>query len=242
VTGQTNRQIQHSTTFEQGRFIKRYKRFFAEVELPQKGLITAHCPNTGSMKGCLKEGAPVYISLSSNRKRKLPYTLEAIKPEKAWIGVNTHRPNHLVKEWIARGCFPELGKITSLRSEVKVGSQMRVDLELTHPGQKRSLVEIKNVTYKDDRGFAAFPDAETKRGQKHAEELTELHQDEMIQSYFLFLINRNDCKAFRPAQEIDRAYAAKLRKAFDGGVGVLAYSSALDGCGITLGDALPIRW
>lgn len=149
-----------------GRLIKRYKRFLADIELPDGSTITAHCPNSGSMLGCNLPGSPVMLSISSNPNRKLTHTWELVQFGEYWIGLNTMLPNRLAEEAILDGTITELNGYRTLRREVPYGSERsRIDL-LLEGDKGRCYVEVKNVTLVEG-GMALFPDAVTERGQKH---------------------------------------------------------------------------
>ena len=89
-----------------GKLIKRYKRFFTEVKL-DKEIVTAHCPNTGSMKGLLDKNNEVYLLPNNDPKRKLKYGLEIIKAKKNLVGVNTHMANKIVKHGLENNLIPQ---------------------------------------------------------------------------------------------------------------------------------------
>ena len=221
----------------QGTLIRRYQRFKADVKLRNGRVVTALCPNSGSMKSCSEPGRPVYLSRSDNPKRKLKYTWEMIDMPSSLVGINTHVPNRLVKESIVRDEIKELTGFEQVRSEVKYGENSRIDLLLEGPEERRCYVEIKNCTLIES-GIAYFPDAVTARGLKHLIEL----QNEVRRgnrSVNFFLIQRTDAEAFRPADHIDPAYGKELRKAVKNGVEILAYDVHIDLDGITLNRRLP---
>ena len=205
----------------QGTLIRRYKRFCADVKLRNGHVITALCPNSGSMKGCCEPGRTVYLSRARNPKRRLKYTWELIEMPSSLVGVNTLVPNRLVKESIIQGEIPALAGYETVRSEVNYGQSSRIDLLLEKPDGDRCFVEIKNCTLVED-GVAYFPDAVTTRGRKH---LVELQAQVALghRSVNFFLIQRMDADLFRPADRIDPAYGAELRTAHDRGVELLAY-------------------
>ena len=198
-----------------GRLVKRYKRFLADIELDDGRVVTAHCPNSGSMKGCREAGAPVWISTSDNPKRKLKYTWEVIRTRSSFIGINTMVPNRLVRDAAAAGAIKELAMYSTVKSEVKTSDGTRLDLMLSDESGKRCYIEIKNCTLVED-GVAMFPDAVTTRGQKHLEELVRLKQ-EGHRAVIFYLIQRMDARVFTPAA----AYAQKLARAVDNGVEIL---------------------
>jgi len=204
-----------------GKLIKRYKRFLTDVQLEDGSVVTAHCPNSGSMKTCNTPGWKVLLSKSDNPRRKLKYTWELLHNGKCWIGINTHRANHLAVEAIQRGWIPELSGYENLATEKKYGQNSRIDILLSS-GQKQCFVEVKNVTLAEEDGFYKFPDSVTSRGLKHLGELQEMiklgHRAVM-----LFAIQRSDGTIFKPAAHIDPKYAAALKEVFEQGVEVLAY-------------------
>ena len=204
-----------------GRFLRRFKRFLADVELDDGSVTTVHCPNSGSMKGCLGERWPVRLSSSGNPRRRYPLTWELGHNGRCWIGVNTHLANRLAADAIEDGTIVELASYDSLAREVATGGHSRIDLRLERPGE-RCWVEVKNVTMVDARGRYAFPDAVTARGLKHLRDLTGLaaRGDRAV---MLFVVQRSDGAGFAPAREIDPDYADALETASRSGVEVLAY-------------------
>lgn len=210
----------------QGNLLKRYKRFLADVELDDGTVVTAHCPNSGSMKGCAQTGARVWISTSDNPKRKLKYTWELIHSKDTYIGINTQVPNKLVKQSIEHGIVEELSAYTKVKAEVKTSAHTRLDLMLEDEAGKRCYVEIKNCTLVED-GLASFPDAVTTRGQKHLEELVTLHE-QGHEAVIFYLIQRMDAKRFTPAADIDPVYAQKLVWAAQKGVKIITRDVRID--------------
>ncbi len=209
----------------EGRILSRYKRFFADVELPSGEKVVAHVPNTGSMKGCWAPGWRVLLSHHDDPKRKLKYTLEMTHNGTTWIVVNTGVPNKLVINAIQSGLVPELSGYAEIIPEHTVGKS-RIDILLRDPAKGLCYVEIKNVTLKDEAGpTALFPDAVSERGQKHLEELTIL-RGQGHRAVMFYLCQREDVEAFRAADHIDPDYADLLSKARQAGVEVLAYQSA----------------
>jgi sugar fermentation stimulation protein A len=207
-----------------GILLKRYKRFFADVQLASGEIVIAHCPNTGPMTGVSTPGSAVQLSLSDNLKRKLPYTLELIQVddnEPTWVGVNTVLPNRVVKLALGTYLFPELGGYSQIRGEVVYGQdkKSRVDFFLTGSDDHRTIfLEVKNTTFAEGR-LALFPDTETTRGQKHLRELMALlPQSRAVMLYF---INRGDCTHFAPGDITDPVYGKLLREAIALGLEVL---------------------
>lgn len=208
--------------FLKGKLIKRYKRFFADVQLDNGKQVTAHCPNTGSMMGLLDEGNVVYLSESDNEKRKLKYTLEVIRVKKAHVGVNTHRANRIVEDAIIQNKIKSLGKKLKVQREVKYGENSRIDFLISNEKNEEIYVEVKNVTLSNQNKIAEFPDSITERGSKHLIELSKIIKKNK-RSIMLYLIQRNDCDQFKIAENIDPTYQANLKKAMKSGVEVLCY-------------------
>jgi len=215
--------VNNPVEFISGRLIKRYKRFFADVKLDSGEVVTAHCPNTGSMMGLLTEGNIVYLSKTDNEKRKLKYTLEIIKVQDACVGVNTHKANRIVEEGIVEKKISTLGKKYDFRREVKYGKNSRIDFLITNKKGEEIYLEVKNVTLSKRKGIAEFPDAVTERGSKHLLELIDVVKKKR-RAIMLFLIQRDDCKKFRIAEEIDTTYKKNIINAKQAGVEILCYS------------------
>ena len=208
--------------FISGRLIKRYKRFFADVKLDSGEVVTAHCPNTGSMMGLLTEGNIVYLSKTDNEKRKLKYTLEIIRDKGASVGVNTHRANRIVEKAIIEKKISTLGKKYDYRREVKYGKNSKIDFLITNKKDEEIFLEVKNVTLSKRKGISEFPDAITERGSKHLLELIDVVKKNK-RAIMLFLVQRDDCKKFRIAEEIDSIYKQNIMNAMKAGVEILCY-------------------
>ena len=223
-----------------GRLIKRYKRFLADVELDDGVVVTAHCPNSGRMTSCSEPGQPVYLSWHDNPKRKLKYTWEIIQMPDSLVGVNTLVPNRLIKTSIENGLVAELDAYEEIRSEVQTSKGSRLDLLLTDSRGTKCFVEIKNCTLVN-QGVACFPDAVTKRGRKHLEELQRLTA-EGNRCVMFFCIQRMDAECFRPADQIDAAYGEALREAhLNKGVEILVYDVWMDLERIVLNRKIPFK-
>ncbi|WP_162096110.1 DNA/RNA nuclease SfsA [Pseudomonas chlororaphis] len=213
---------------EEGRLVRRYKRFLADIETIGGELLTIHCPNTGSMFNCMVEGGQVWFSRSNDPKRKLPGTWEISEtPQGRLACVNTARANMLVEEALRAGVITELNGFTALKREVSYGQEnSRIDFRLDYLDVP-AFVEVKSVTLGfDGSAVAAFPDAVTQRGAKHLRELACLARDG-IRAVQLYCVNLSGVEAVRPAEEIDPGYAAALREAVASGVEVLAYGVRL---------------
>lgn len=226
------------TKLIRGTLIQRYKRFLADVRLANRKIVTAHCTNTGSMMGCNEPGSAVYLSRSDNLDRKLPYTWELIRVQKIWVGINTMHPNRLVAEGIDGGIIRELRGYTAMRREVVTRPGTRLDLCLEGPGGS-CFIEVKNVTLAV-AGAAAFPDAVSERGTKHLKELMRLKR-RGHRAVIVFVIQREDCAIFRPADEIDPEYGRWLRRALRVGVEALPYRATVTPREINLTQRLEIR-
>ena len=214
---------QPTKKFISGKLIKRYKRFFADVQLDNnKEIVTAHCPNTGSMLGLLGEGNAVKISETNKKDRKLKFTLEIIKSNGASVGVNTHRANRIVEAALLSNKIKSIKKIIHIKREVRYGENSRIDF-LVNNKDEEIYIEVKNVTLSLKKGIAEFPDAITERGSKHLKELSKI-KDKKTRAIMLYLIQRDDCKYFQIAKEIDEKYNSNLKKAIESGVEVLCYN------------------
>jgi sugar fermentation stimulation protein A len=204
---------------------KRYQRFLADIELKSGEVITAHCANTGPMRGVCTPGSRVQVSRSDNPKRKLPYTWEMIEvndPEPTWVGINTGLPNRIIKLALSQQLIPELaGKYGRVRSEVTIGKdkKSRLDFVLTgNEPQAPIYLEVKNTTLAENQ-IALFPDTETTRGQKHLQELMALVAEG--KAVMLYFINRGDCTHFAPGDKYDPTYGKLFREALSKGVEIL---------------------
>jgi len=219
-----------------GTLIKRYKRFLADIKLDSGEIVTAHCPNSGSMKTCQEPGWKVLLSASDNPKRKLKYTWEMVHNGTCWIGINTHLANKLAVEAIKNGIIKELQGYDDLRTEVKYGKNSRVDILLSS-GEKKCYVEVKNVTLVDE-GIYKFPDSVTTRGQKHLRELSDMiklgHRAVM-----LYAVQRTDGTIFQPAEKIDPVYTETLKKVHNEGLEILPYTASLSPQEIFLENRIP---
>lgn len=220
-----------------GVLVKRYKRFLADVRLDTGKIVTAHCPNTGSMQGCSEPGRSVYLSRHDSPNRKLKYTWELIKMPGSLVGVNTLVPNRLVFQAAQAKLIPELSGYQSAAREVSLGNGSRIDLLLSNEQGDRCYVEIKNCTLVDD-GIAMFPDAVTSRGLKHLKELETL-VNAGCRCMMFYFIQRMDARIFKPADGIDPDYGRGLRRAVNRGVEILAYDVCIDLGGIQLNHKIP---
>lgn len=222
-----------------GRFLRRYKRFFADVELEDGSVLVAHCPNTGSLLGCLEPGAPVWLRDSGNPARKLRHTWQAVRIGRAWVNVDTALPNRVVAEAVERGLVAELSGYASVRREVPYGKGSRIDLLLEDEARGSCHVEVKSTTLA--RGAVAlFPDAVTERGRKHLDELARLARSGRRAVQFFF-VSRGDVHTFRPADDIDPDHGRALRRAVRAGVELVARRTLVRARSLELGEALGIE-
>ncbi len=203
-----------------GKLIKRYKRFFVDVKL-NKEIVTAHCPNTGSMKGLLDEGNDVYLLKNNDPKRKLKYGLEIIKAQKNLVGVNTHMANKIVNHGLRNNLIKELKDSDKVKAEVFFNKETRFDFLLEKKKQK-SFIEVKNVTLFRDKKTAEFPDAITFRGSKHLLALIDAIK-KGYKTYLIFLVQIQNMEYFKIAKDIDSEYYENYLKAKKAGVNFLAY-------------------
>ncbi|MGE3973294.1 MAG: DNA/RNA nuclease SfsA [Bdellovibrionales bacterium] len=231
----------------EGTLLQRYKRFFADVKIGSKTIL-AHVPNSGSMKGCKEPGSLCRVTHNPDPKRKLQYTLEMVQTSTSWVGVNTSHPNKLVMElWMLKK-VKHWKNLDRAQAEVKISNESRIDFVMWNSkdcGEERlqkydfkktkscfHFVEVKNVSLAEN-GVALFPDSVTERGQKHLRELMVLkklgHTSEI-----LFVIQRQDCKSFSPADDIDPEYGKLLREAIQAGVQATALVCDLSDEGIEL--------
>ncbi|BAT57684.1 sugar fermentation stimulation protein A [Variibacter gotjawalensis] len=224
--------------------VRRYKRFLADVVLRSGEEITAHVANPGAMTGLAAPGSRVWLSKSSDPKRKLPYAWEVVEVDLGagieCVGVNTAHPNRIVQAALAANAIPELAGYANIRREVKYGEGSRIDFLLEHPDKPPCYVEIKNVHLMRTPGLAEFPDSVTVRGARHMHELAAMVRAGN-RAVMLFLIQIGSAKRFAPAADIDPAYARALRTAHEVGVEVLAYTTNITSEGIEFGTRVPVE-
>ena len=221
----------------QGTFIKRYKRFFVDINYRDK-IITAHCPNTGSMMGLLKKGNKTWFSESNNPKRKLKYSLEIIEVGKNLVGINTLLTNKLVFEALNLKKIKNLIKFYNIKTEVKFSNSTKFDFLISN-NEEKCFLEVKNVTLLRNKKIAEFPDAITSRGTKHLVELINAKK-KGFQSCILYLIQRQDCKAFKIAEDIDINYKIAFDKAIKAGVKILCYDCKINNEEVELNNQIEL--
>ena len=219
----------------QGTLIERYKRFFVDIKYKNK-VITAHCPNTGSMMGLLNKNNKVQFSISDNPNRKLKYTLEIIEVKKKLVGINTQLTNKIVFEALKQKKIKNLAMIENIKTEVKFSDNTRFDFLILN-NKKKCFLEVKNVTLVRKKKIAEFPDAITSRGTKHLKELIAAKK-KGFESYILYLIQRDDCEFFKIANDIDGEYKTIFDEALKNGVKILCYDCKLNSEEIKLNNKI----
>ena len=240
--------MQYSHKLYEATLIRRYKRFLADVELPDGSQITLHCPNTGSMKNCLFPGHKVWYSDSGNPKRKYPCTWEQAEIPVAFdgkirmtrAGLNTGVANKIVEECLVQQQIPELSQYESVSREVKYGEEnSRIDFLLRQDGLPDCYVEVKSVTLAEGNGLGLFPDSVTSRGAKHLRELSHICS-QGGRAVLLFCVQHTGIDRVSPADQIDQDYGKELRKAMVAGVEIIAWGAVLNSDSIKLTRSLPV--
>ena len=213
--------MKFTSTLIKGKLVKRYKRFFTDIKV-NNSILTAHCPNTGSMMGLLDNGNDVWISRNDDPKRKLKFTLEIIKANNKLIGVNTHRANRIVEHGLNNKLFEEFKSIKLIKAEFKFSSDTRFDFLCD-----KNIIEVKNVTLSRHKELAEFPDAITTRGSKHLLKLID-SKEKGYKPFVLFLTQIQGIKNFRIAKDIDKDYYQNYLSAKKAGVKFMAYRCTLN--------------
>ena len=220
-----------------GLFVKRYKRFFVDVIIDKK-IVTAHCPNTGSMQGLLIKNNKVWLTKSNDPKRKLKYTLQIIECNGSKVGVNTHLTNKIVLDALKNNKIKNF-KAIEIKTEVKFGDNTRFDFLITESNSKK-FIEVKNVTLSRTDKLAEFPDAVTSRGAKHIDELIKA-KIKGYDVYLMFVVQREDCDQFSIAKDIDPKYADLLSDAIKKKLNILCYDCKFSPKGIKLNKQIKIK-
>ena len=220
-----------------GCLLRRYKRFLADVELPDGQIITAHCPNTGAMTGCAEPGSKVWLSTSTVKTRKYPHTWELVETVSGLACIHSAKANQVVREAFAAGLISGFEGYPDIRSEVKYGQASRADLLLQGP-EGRVFVEVKSVTLCRPGGVGAFPDAVSERGRKHLRELQSVLDNE-TEAVLFFCVFHSGINSVCAAGDIDPRYREALAEAMAAGVQVLAWRADISTTGIELSRQLP---
>lgn len=230
--------MKFTPAFQQGTLIKRYKRFLADITTETGEQLTIHCPNTGSMRGVLAPGEPIWYSTTASATRKYPHTWEiATTPAGDLAGINTHRANALVREAIEAGLLEQFDAVNSIQAEVKFGSNSRADFKVATPSAEW-LVEVKNVTLLE-QGCGFFPDAISERGRKHLEELTR-SVAAGAKAMLIYCVQHTGINRVAPAAHIDERYANAFYNAVAAGVECVALKASIDPSEIRLGQAIDV--
>ncbi len=213
--------MKFTNTLIKGKLIKRYKRFFVDIKA-NNSIVTAHCPNTGSMMGLLDKGNNVWLTKNDDPKRKLKFTLEIIEVNKILIGVNTHRANRIVEHGLKNKLFKEFKSIKIIKPEFKFSNDTRFDFLCD-----KNIIEVKNVTLFRNNKDSEFPDSPTSRGTKHLKKLIDASK-KGFKAYVLFLVQIENMKYFKIAKDIDKDYYENYLIAKKSGVQFLAYRCKID--------------
>lgn len=230
--------MEYAAPLLEGRLVSRYKRFFADVELPDGEVVVTHCPNPGSMRTCAPDRARVWISKSNNPKRKLAYTWELVEAFGGMVVVNTNLANRVVAEALDAGVIAELADYDEIKPEVRYGDSSRVDFLLTR-GDERCWLEVKSVTLHAGGAVSAFPDSVTARGTRHLHELMNMVRTG-DRAVMLFCVSRDPTEVVRPADDIDPVYGETLREAVAAGVELLAYRCDVSPTNVELLERIPV--
>jgi sugar fermentation stimulation protein A len=228
--------VRFETSLISGRFLRRYKRFLAEVELPGEQRLWAHVPNTGALTGCLAPGQEVLLTHDARPGRKTSHTWRFCKSHDHWVCVDTLAPNRLVAEALAGPGLPGLPPVISFRPEVALPQGGRLDF-VADLGDRQLFMEVKSITWVED-GVALFPDGVTARGRRHLGVLANLAA-QGHEAWQVFVVQRADAVRFRPAAGVDPAYARELARVAAAGVNILVLQEKVAPPEITLADTLP---
>jgi sugar fermentation stimulation protein A len=220
-----------------GLFVKRYKRFFVDVLIDKK-IVTAHCPNTGSMQGLLIRNNKVWLTKSNDPKRKLKYTLQIIESNGSKVGINTHLTNKIVLDALNNNIIKNF-KPVEIKTEIKFGDNTRFDFLIIESNSKK-FIEVKNVTLSRTNKLAEFPDSVTSRGAKHIDELIKA-KIKGYDVYLMFVVQREDCDQFLIARDIDPKYANLLSDAVKKKLNILCYDCKFSPKGIKLNKQIKIK-
>ncbi len=218
-----------------GRFIRRYQRFKVDILLDNGDFITAHCPNSGSLKGCLAEGNKVYVSVQNKPSRKFQYTWEMVDLTSSLVLINTFLTNSIVKYAILRHKIKELADYNEIKTEFIYKKGSRIDFLLKN-NEESCLLEVKSCTLLEE-GIAFFPDAPTERGKKHLRILSDASKSG-VRSIMLYLVHRMDAFGFRPACHVDFIYCEELKRSIESGVEILVYDILIDLIGISINEKI----
>ena len=230
--------MEFKVPLQKATLVRRYKRFLSDMLLPNGTKVVAHCANSGSMLGLTEPGSEVWLSPNTNPKAKLDWRWELVRIDGQLVGINTSNPNRIVEAAIEGDEIAELRGYESIRREVRYGLNSRIDLLLEAPDKEPCFVEVKNVTLKR-KDHAEFPDAVTKRGEKHLRELACMRAGGN-RALMFYLVQRDDCNSFRLAADLDPAYTKTFFEARDAGVEAVCYACAICPTSIRIVRQIPI--
>ena len=231
--------MQFQSNLVSGRLVKRYKRFFADVELSNGRIVTAHCPNTGSMLGLAKHGVKVWLEPNEDPRKKLKYSWKLVDHENGhFTGVDTSIANRIVYEALLQRKILEVLDYNIILREQKYGANSRVDFLLRN-GSKTCYLEVKSVTLCRQEKIAEFPDTVTSRGAKHLKELSKTVSPN-TRAIVLYLVQRSDCNYFKIADDLDQTYLNETILSKNSGVEFVSYRVNFLSNGIELGYKLEL--
>ena len=232
--------MRFQTPLIHGILLRRYKRFLADVRLPDGREVVAHCPNPGAMTGLCDVGATVWLEPNNDPKKKLKYGWRLIEVDGGVLtGIDTAVPNRVVGEALRAAKVAQLAAYGTVKSEVKYGENSRIDFLLTQAGLPDAYVEVKSVTLRRAADLAEFPDCVTTRGAKHLRELGDM----VLQGHravMLYLLQRGDCNRFAVAADLDPAYGVAYQAARAIGVEMICYGTDISPEGVWLADPVPL--
>jgi len=232
--------MRFQTPLIHGILLRRYKRFLADVRLPDGREVVAHCPNPGAMTGLCDVGATVWLEPNNDPKKKLKYGWRLVEVDGGvLIGIDTAVPNRVVGEALRAAKVAQLAAYGTVKSEVKYGENSRIDFLLTQAGLPDAYVEVKSVTLRRAADLAEFPDCVTTRGAKHLRELGDM----VLQGHravMLYLLQRGDCNRFAVAADLDPAYGVAYQAARAIGVEMICYGTDISPEGVWLADPVPL--
>jgi sugar fermentation stimulation protein A len=232
--------MRFQTPLVPARLLRRYKRFLADAELEDGQIVTAHCPNPGSMMGLAEPGSVIWLEPNDDPRKKLKYGWRLVELKDGhFAGIDAGLPNRLVAEALAEGRIPELAGYGAMRPEQRYGANSRIDFLLSEPGRPDAYVEVKNVHLRREADWAEFPDCVTARGAKHLEELRRV-VEQGGRAVMLYVTQRTDCARFRLAPDLDPAYAEAFDAARAAGVEMLCHGTEITTGGIRLTAPLPV--
>ena len=221
--------------------LRRYKRFLADIRLPNGQEVVAHCPNPGSMMGVSEPNAQIWVEFNEDPKKKLRYGWRLLElPGGEWAGIDTSVPNRVVGEALRSRQIAEIAAYGTIRPEVRYGKNSRIDFLASQDGLPTAYIEVKNVHLRRDSDWAEFPDSVTARGAKHLAELSDVVRAGH-RAVMLYLIQRTDCARFKIAPDLDPAFARAFGAAHKAGVEMLAYDTDISPEGISIRHALPVQ-